>query len=150
MGYKGDEVMREIIYRGKVVDTGVWVEGDLIQEDGFYFIRYRRDLPWVEVIPESVGVFTGKYSIDGKRIYEGDIVTLDNFPGLIRWDEEMCCLRIQYEEAGDESLDEIFGDELIIDNIFDNPTYFKGGEERLPELERDWELSKFIQGLKKP
>lgn len=64
--------MREIIFRGKGRDDGKWYEGDLgtvahkrFIDDGKHNAR---------VIPEAVGQFTGLTDINGKRIFEGDIV----------------------------------------------------------------------------
>jgi uncharacterized phage protein (TIGR01671 family) len=69
--------MREIIFRGKRVDNGEWVCGDLSQhKSGKRFIKRLNAsaLCSYEVIPETLGQFTGLTDNNGKRIFEGDIV----------------------------------------------------------------------------
>lgn len=71
---------RTIKFRGKRIDNGEWVYGDLeynraknivrihtYDEDGEYLMQHSVD-------PETVGQFTGLHDKNGKEIYEGDIV----------------------------------------------------------------------------
>lgn len=67
--------MREILFRGRRLDNGEWVEGyGVVQniEDGESHIK--SDGAWVEVDPATVGQFVGREDKHGKRIFTGDVV----------------------------------------------------------------------------
>ena len=75
--------MRQILFRGKTVKTGEWIEGCLsyfIDADFHSFIEDRVTLERIEVIPESVGQFVGMFDKYGKKIYEGDVILVEDHP----------------------------------------------------------------------
>lgn len=127
---------REIKFRGKDVDTGGWIDGNLIQRKGYYpGIMYPHEENGkvynrvCVVEPETVGQFTGLLDKNGKEIYEGDIYRYDN-PDSIN--EVSYCAGGGF--AGFDLTPAIHSENRLLDvevigNIHDNPELLKGGKE---------------------
>lgn len=122
--------MRTIKFRGKRLDNGEWVYGYyavilnklrvdsketiIITPEGYY-----------EVLPDSVGQWTGLVDRNGKEIFEGDIISRENTYEnncVVKWDDESCGFTLNYIYF-DESynMNEFWDDFEVIGNIHDNP-----------------------------
>ena len=122
--------MREILFRGKRIDNGKWVYGNLIQRNiwgaVFPIIRaedngYGNFKEW-EVIPETVGQYIGLKDKNGKKIFEGDVLIFDGDKFVISWNDERCGFRMDYWMFDEQyDLSEFWPTSEVIGNIHDNP-----------------------------
>ncbi len=140
--------MREILFRGKRIDNGEWVEGSLVHQTEHYgdsvdryHILYTGEFHSdyydnAIVIPETVGQYTGLTDKNGKKIFEGDILCYTSAYkgrksfGEVRSEEWNCgCCNDVYGFSilGEIGLAESHLCE-IVGNIHDNPELLKGGD----------------------
>lgn len=127
--------MREILFRGKQISDGEWVEGYLgIEVNNSPVIQWcefdeNYGVDCVEesaVIPETVGQYTGLTDKNGTRIFEGDICWFyggDYYSGL--W-EQNAIVAIT-DMTDDEQTHYLNNAEYceVIGNIYDNPELVK-------------------------
>ena len=136
--------MRDILFRGKRLDNGEWMCGDLIENQGRYFIYHamsettiednddgRIVVAAVEVDPDTVGQYTGLKEKNGKKIFEGDIMSLvtefgDTIIREIRFiDGAFCVIGEQEDDLHGLSWAVEMCDGIVGDNIHDNPDLLK-------------------------
>lgn len=138
---------REIEFRGKRLDNGDWLHGDLIHDNYQGCYIYPNDCTGLykenEVDPDTVGQFTGMKDKHGKKIFEGDIllwtrksVHIEGCPiqdfsdkCVIYYDNDKCGFRFRCKldcgscignlDFSDDRAKESYIE--IIGNIYDNP-----------------------------
>ena len=121
---------REILFRGKRTDNGEWVEGYLCEchhkDTGKYDYAiqemFENGYIMHEVIPETVGQYTGLTDKNGKKIFEGDICKhRSNYSGntvisVVTYTDGHF-LALVCENSGFELSEKL----EVIGNIHDNP-----------------------------
>lgn len=117
--------MREILFRGKSLDNGKWIEGDLLRINGHVFIfpdPAPKGIDKYKVDPATVGQYTGRKDKNGKKVYEADILT-DKFGsmGVVEWSDSGFVVNFGDTDIFD--LSDCFGDSYqmwVVGNIHDN------------------------------
>ncbi|KAF6584975.1 YopX family protein [Paenibacillus sp. EKM211P] len=127
--------MRDIKFRGKRLDNGEWVFGDIWQHNGRVDIVDHRAQSH-PVAHETVGQYTGLRDRDNKEIYEGDILkrdwqehSLEDDIGHVSFQDGGFVLHLPGTVGFDEYLSQYYRgysassgtDFYVIGNIHDNP-----------------------------
>lgn len=135
---------REILFRGKRVDNGEWVEGYAAYSGGAFIIRDQGLVcGYFEVLrvgPDTLGQYTG-LTDNGKKIFEGDILRIlcpvyspgKRVPtgerwliGSVIWDDENKSYPGSWalsakDQHGNPAKYAFTNDFEVIGNIHDNP-----------------------------
>lgn len=129
--------MREILFRGKRVDNGELVVGNSVLFFKDTTKIYGELTYWseIEVIPETVGQYTGLTDKNGKKIFEGDIVkattgiegyksTYHSTIQEVKYNAEMCGIAV-FLPFDNSDMVEV----EVIGNIYDNPELLRSENE---------------------
>lgn len=128
--------MREILFRAKRTDNGEWVEGYPVNYPSGKVVIFKECIEPPDILlrcgidPETLCQYTGLKDKNGKRIWENDIVRIENSMdegiGNIEFYDGMWYVDgkpnnslydiVEYDEADVE----------VIGNIFDNTEPMKG------------------------
>lgn len=130
--------MREILFRGKRIDNGEWIEGFYCQTNSGSFIRDKSENGFTyPIIPETVGQYTGLTDKNGTKIFEGDIVSTDLERPYNIVEFRQGCFMYECNDGNRDYYDimlPILDEEQtcdnyveIIGNIHDNPELLKEG-----------------------
>lgn len=116
--------MREILFRGKSVDSDEWVEG-------YYDINclgpiIRTCCGTEEINPQTLGQFTGIYDKNDVKIFEWDIVKLPLSERNCKVVFKSGCFVAEYGSQGLTVNNSLYGGGVeVIGNIYDNPELFE-------------------------
>ena len=134
--------MREILFRGKRMDNGEWVEGYYVKALDMYdkeihtifdtattFYSFGETSGFELIDPETICQYTGLIDKNGKKIWEGDILEahLDEF-----FPDDVTREKVIWHENGwrtqetgcddKEYLDEFDAENFeVVGNLYDNP-----------------------------
>lgn len=140
--------LREIIFRGKRLGKGEWVEGFFVEKkdpllesdvcNAFILAQARGDffVTWFPVDPSTVGQFTGLLDKNGKRIFEGDMVSTDVERPYLIVEFRDGCFMFNCNDGGEDYYDimlpilkdpqSVYKYGEVIGNIHDNPELLEG------------------------
>lgn len=143
---------REIKFRGKRIDNGEWIVGnligtdvivgDIVEWDDEYFCTEF----WLKVDHETVGQYTGVKDRNGKEIYEGDVIPTHNQNNVVEYDRGSFVVKGLHEDKYertyahlihyliDVTIPDMDGSKYdgvttsleVIGNIYDNPDLLEG------------------------
>ena len=122
--------MREILFRGKRLDNGEWVEGAYFPESDPYpatIFHGKHNSLGDYVDHTTVGQFTGLLDKAGKRIFEGDIVSFGANVYVVKYIEKYS--RFAGTMPGIVFSGFPLGNSIVIGNIHDNLELLKEGED---------------------
>lgn len=133
--------MREIKFRGKLLDNGEWVYGNFVRGcvNPYNYIIEFGDTElcrnYIAVDPVTIGQYTGLYDENGIDIYEGDIVSTDLAVPYLIVEFRNGAFMFKCNDGGESYYDMMLPLEAddntirhgeVIGNIHDNPELLEG------------------------
>lgn len=143
---KGKVMEDRYLFKGKRVDNGEWVIGNLITN---VFFRLGQSIPYIlcpdkakydcfedftegngifEVRPDTICRCTGLNDKKGNLIWKNDIVKDTVIYGVVKWDYANARYVIDDREDGYQDYSEWWQETEVIGNIFDNPELLENEE----------------------
>lgn len=141
------QMMREILFRAKNFDNGVWVQGYYVRLNGNKHFIYtgQSDVDcgnyypdYYPVAAKTVGQFTGCTDKNGVKIFEGDIIQVDFQPEYIGIKSRPSYIGVvEYREGAFGIYEKGKGTQYffqhgliktVIGNIYDNPELIGGAD----------------------
>ena len=134
--------MREILFRGQTRRKGqkVWMDGTPVDSnwvEGYGVCMGKGDFSVIyaghpvekfTVYTDTVGQFTGLTDKNGKKIFEGDIVSYKDEFGAIEYHEGEAMFVVSFDTWLTD-FDHVYGKNLeVIGNIHDNPDLLGGAD----------------------
>lgn len=134
------------LFKGKRVDNGEWVIGNLITN---VFFRLGQSIPYIlcpdkadydcfedfseengifEVRPDTICRCTGLNDKKGNLVWENDIVKDNVIYGVVRWEGVNARYIIDDRDDGYQDYSEWWQETEVIGNIFDNPELLESEE----------------------
>lgn len=142
--------MREYLFRGKRLDNGEWVEGDLSQDrdlgtayiQGFDYYcdecGLQREPFGFEVDPETVGQFTGRIDDNENKVFDGAIL-------LGSWWESVSDYHTQeFHDIGVVSWDADWGKWIVTDSAENRELY--DWCEEIKVIGNRWDNPELLEG----
>ena len=120
--------MREILFRGKRLDNGEWVYGYYVHigpvscQRAYIIPEYASAIYVKEVDPSTVDQYTGLKDKNGKRIFEGDIVSTDIARPYLIVEFRDGCFMFNCNDGGKDYYD------IMLPILEDAQTEYKYGE----------------------
>ena len=134
---------RKILFRGKRLDNGEWIVGDLNQiRDREIIYTWKRGCRQAhEVDPATTGQYTGLKDKKRRKIFEGDIVRTyyagsERFgcPAQVVFHSGRFCVTFHneyYWQDLEDGVKSFSKDKMVVGNIYDDPELLEESRSRL-------------------